>query len=111
MIGDVVARLRGLEAKATPGPWETGEIQHFHDHTFHAVYTDVEPSVCAGLVPADADLIVAMRNELPALLDLADRITRVQAVLDEGGHEVHCIGVPCDCWKAKLEAVLAGDPR
>ena len=77
-----IEELRGLLAKATPGPWKN----HLVDDTtivasngFEIGTTWPGGSVYNGFVdPAEqheinAALIVAMRNALPALLDLAPK--------------------------------------
>lgn len=97
-----IARLRALEAKATPGPWEN----------------------CAGVpveftIPADCHLIVKMRNALPALLDEVDRlraeVIRLQQhrtkldcryVGDYGDSDArHCLDseTPKPCQRCELE--------
>ena len=77
-----IEELRGLLAKATPGPWKN----HLVDDTtivasngFEIGTTWPGGSVYNGFVdPAEqheinAALIVAMRNAIPALLDAASR--------------------------------------
>ena len=83
-----VGQLRQLEQSATPGPWKgrahdgrSGGIP-FTDYTVTAdqppctVVADVRDGGCP-----DAELIAAMRNVFPALLDIAEA---AQHVLDHG---------------------------
>ena len=93
-VGMTVARLAQLEAAATPGPWH----RHTYGHRsvrqaagvvtralFHSTHTDLSyvhgdapdgegPSVClTGNGPKqtdNADLIVALRNAAPAIIDV-----------------------------------------
>ena len=72
--GWIAARRELLDA-ATPGPWEAGETQHFHDPWHHARYAEVEPSIAAGCEPEDAVAIADAHTALPAAL------TALEAVL------------------------------
>lgn len=73
MPADVIARLRGLHEKATRGPWHQSRSARCR------VYNADERCVSSTLTRhADAALIAAMRNALPALLDLADEVSRVR---------------------------------
>ncbi len=89
--------LRRLEREATPGPWDTYRID---SDTFCAIDViatkgdDPHPPVvvflehedysegCAN--EGDHDLIVAMRNALPALLDAAEQNERRGRLLADG---------------------------
>jgi hypothetical protein len=71
--------LRELEAKATPGPWEAipgGEPPHVIDgQTAFDVLGPYPLQDDAGggwMTEENAALIAAMRNALPALLDVAE---------------------------------------
>ena len=89
---ELLRTLRELEAKATPGPWEAWVK---HGDIFQGPLTKNTPSHARGVkfriadcgeydedgdeqVPREAtgnrDLIVAMRNALPALLDAAETL-------------------------------------
>lgn len=82
---DPIDWLAGLEAEATPGPWETPE----------------------GLVDLEAEearLIAAMRNALPELL----------AVVRATNAETHCGDHPhgaCVDWCGACLAAVAEDER
>ena len=68
-----ITSLRALHAAATPGPWRVGSVSpHGSDdvcvHTVdgkHCIAFDCE-------TPNESALIAAMRNALPALLDVAE---------------------------------------
>lgn len=77
-----IEELRGLDAAATKGPWKwDGDVcdgsQDYRDQNAPWLVTDdnLEIPILRGDITgsrdADAALIVAMRNALPALLDLA----------------------------------------
>lgn len=89
MAIDLIEELRALLAKATPGPWRlhlvddttiispAGEVattcdssQTEREDGYNIEYEQME---------ADAALIVAMRNAMPALLDAASRIRALSA--------------------------------
>lgn len=65
---DLATRLSALDAAATPGPWELTDP--------FGIYRGVDSPhskdgiVIGATLPADAALIVALRNALPALVDL-----------------------------------------
>lgn len=87
--------LRKLLAKATPGPWEwsengniLGHMPNGYDETREvgAVYSERDDD----LAPINAQLILAMHEALPALLDaaeerdaLAAELATVKAMLEE----------------------------
>ena len=79
---DWIKRRRELLDAATPGPWEPGETQRYHDGRYHVSYSEVEPSVAAGCDPADAALIADARTSLPLALDALEAVL---AVLPEPG--------------------------
>lgn len=71
---DTIARLRALEAEATPGPWTFSEwedgvvtVDRVHDDGLDPVAI-----MAAGTTDSDAALTAASRNALPALLDVAE---------------------------------------
>jgi hypothetical protein len=85
---DVVARLRQLEAAATPGPWSVrpywfevdGEPAHSEVIIGEDRYSDgrVLPRRLREEMDNDnAALIVAARNALPQLLDIAEAMRRL----------------------------------
>lgn len=93
-----IEELRGLLAKATPGPWST----HLVDDTTIISPTREVATTCDSVqaeredgynieyeqMEADAALIVAMRSALPALLDLAT------ASLANGGEDAElCVAL------------------
>ena len=74
---NVIERLRALEQAATPGPWTWVEPHS----VIHDVETEVAPRVevpvaaIEGLFRmrhANGELIAAMRNAFPALLDVVE---------------------------------------
>lgn len=66
MTPEQIKNLRDLAERATPGPWRTGPGAHGY-----AVRGD---GYLAGVMRSDdAELIAAMRNALPELLDAAER--------------------------------------
>jgi hypothetical protein len=84
-VATVVQRLRELEAKATPAPWEWGMGGWLYSKSL--AESVVESSITKGgaesvVVTGNADkrLIEEMRNALPALLDT---ITTLLAERDE----------------------------
>lgn len=81
MTDELVQRLRELEVKATPGPWEGsgrddcgyGWLHGLSGsrHLMHGQYREQ---------PHDARFIAALRNALPLLLD---ELTRLKSSLEE----------------------------
>lgn len=76
-----LAELRRLHEAATPGPWDERGDENDRESSSYVVseaYVDEEPGICGDcnkhwpLVRADAELIVAARNALPALLARAE---------------------------------------
>ncbi len=81
MTTDIPA-LRALLAKATPGPWSANRPHHTADGEmeWEILGTPRDLCVCIKanyLDPEDAELIPALRNAAPALLDELERL-RVQ---------------------------------
>ena len=67
-IAEHIARLRKLEAEATPSPWHRfygGEPLEIGTPTFHLASVRRNPSPDVY----DTELIVSTRNALPGLLD------------------------------------------
>jgi hypothetical protein len=106
MTTDAIAALRELESETTPGTWRVEE-----DAEYVVVQTglDVEDYITIGAPNAqnraDAALIAAMRNALPALLDVAEAAQRMLIELRaREPHDSACdriIGCVCG-----LEAVI-----
>ena len=79
-MADRIATLRALLASATPGPWDPN--------------------------PADVAAIAALRNHADALLDCAEALAEVPAVLDAsmtGGSS----RVLSDWWRDRAAPALA----
>jgi len=75
---EVVAKLRELEANATPAPWmatedacRAGEFIVVSNPD-HWIFT--YPEDCSGVEAPDAKLISALRNAAPALLGILSEI-------------------------------------
>ena len=74
-------RLRALLAEATPGPWQATEKRGKRDgYVRSGDRTLADMRLRNG--EADAALIVAAVNALPALLDVADAARRFVAMQD-----------------------------
>lgn len=86
---ETIAKLRKLLAEATPGPWETdawprvddvSEDVHFirgvgqQKNQWIASCPEADDGVQLLRNMDNAELIVAMRNELPALLDRLEKL-------------------------------------
>jgi hypothetical protein len=82
-----IAKLRELLEKATPGPWLNGERIFPEDNCIalqdeeHAdIYRATEHGncnvACATFDAGDADLVVALRNVAPELLDELERLRK-----------------------------------
>lgn len=91
-MSDAIAKLRKLLEQATPGPWVEDDGNVFSAPISNANYElrslarrdskpqspqgyDGEVAKCSQQLPnfaADAEFIAAMRNALPALLDLVE---------------------------------------
>ena len=103
---NALERLKELEAKATPGPWESVDFGVHSERVAIAgrgflVNDEVDSVYCHQ---SDADLIAEMRNALPKLLavvEAADILaTHVSGVLELGA-----IGTP-ETTKGWLENYL-----
>ena len=84
-LAETIARLRELEAKATPAPWEAGTTALGGGPLHRPVVTAPDqplprPFLIAENVSSagDAELIAALRSALPALLDAAERAERLE---------------------------------
>lgn len=108
MTTDKLAELRRLHEAAAEVPWE------LHDQQLRpkggSVYEIISDS-CDGYYFVDfasAELIIAARNALPALLRIAEA---ARMVTTYGGHYAYCasvVGVTnCDCGYLELRAALA----
>lgn len=84
-MSDTIRRLRELEAEATPGPW---------------------PWRLVLRSKADANLVVAARNALPLLLDIAEAAVRVRG---DAGAIVQWKGQPPTPMWQLMEALSALD--
>ena len=111
-----VEQLRRLEQAATPGPWssDTGGGEHGEQvqvteskWDLAVIVEDVPPELRDSSLEqriADARLIAAARNALPALLDIAEAADLLSGY---ARHENDCArttalmagetGTPCDC--------------
>lgn len=83
---DPIQRLRDLLATATPGPWCACTDGHLECREIAYVTTGIEihsPSspFMRGEPKADAALIVAAANALPALLDVVEAAQRLPAIV------------------------------
>jgi hypothetical protein len=79
-----IGALRKLLAEATPGPWGSECASVFgpdpdRDSVAECDWDQTKPG---ELEDADAALIAAMRNALPALLDAAEAMQRLQTTID-----------------------------
>lgn len=82
----MVEKLRELTRAATPGPWvwatDKGAPTYVQLYMPDAEFTEYEADVISAsgddvlVAEVNADLIVAMRNALPALLDVVDAAQR-----------------------------------
>jgi len=120
-----IAELRSLLAKATPGPWST----HLVDDTTIMSPARQAATTCDSSqtnredvydieyeqMEADAALIVAMRNAMPAMLDLASKSLapasgedgELLRVVDETLQAMASLAsVPMDLWDRHSNAVL-----
>lgn len=122
-MSDLLARLRVLHEAASPHPWKTVAIPASdecltlpHDH--YDIYREVVPIrtkpsppgtlmgtadmanpeawnvACASFSPDDVELVIAMRNALPLLLDVAEAARECVAC------------VPTDLTLVRLRAAL-----
>lgn len=118
MITKAVVSLRELERAATPAPWETEEdedgywpVSHRGDGVRAAVYS----YVALPVVQEEADFIVAARNALPLLLDVADAARRLDERFFDGREDWSSRGLPGEVDDvhdalAALDAHLGGRP-
>lgn len=70
-----IEELRALLAAATPGPWEHRQHEGMHALAARdgwAMESEPDDSDDGARVAADFALVAAMRNALPALLDVAE---------------------------------------
>lgn len=94
-----IERLRARLAEATPGPWrwvhDSGSTMLWNAEPVGGPGHVLTPYVCAscaehgtpclGPIPADAALIAAAVNALPALLDVAEAAAKSVEWGDVGG--------------------------
>lgn len=59
LLTRAAAAMRERAEAAQEGPWRRGDIDTFAEAGFHIDYTDVEPGVCGGIDPADAEHIAS----------------------------------------------------
>lgn len=88
-IPELAERLRKLEAKATPGPWEIGYgieatiqstdgcVAIMQDGT--TVPVDLDAPDDPGSMEANAALIVALHNALPEIIEKLERLEKLEA--------------------------------
>lgn len=87
-----IARLRALEAKATPGPWECANLgparnipaviqREDDDWVPVAYFSDERGDGLAAEPEHDGNLIVTARNALPDLLDEVERLNAYDRAL------------------------------
>lgn len=78
--------LRALLAKATPGPWARERALGFDLGCDAEVVIDSPSTETWNIVhadDADANLVVAMRNALPELLDAVDALKVAEDLIDD----------------------------
>jgi hypothetical protein len=98
----MVERLTALEAAATPGPWES--FVDFGNQESHVRTPKWSASLGLAARTADAALIVAMRNDLPALLSQL-REQRELLRVNQDAHK------KCDVLMAELGRQLTAAER
>jgi hypothetical protein len=79
MTAALIAELRGLLEKATPGPWDVGHsgIQFFvNEPNGTLVNLEFGEGMTIHEVEANAHLIVAMHNRLPELLSALEALAK-----------------------------------
>ena len=113
---DWIKTRRELLDDASPGPWEAGETQHYHDGSYHIAYAEVEPSVAAGCDPANAALIADARTSLPCALDALDAVRALhprdeESPLDSEYGKGFAKGYnrALDDARSRIESVLRGE--
>ena len=91
---EALARLRSLLAKATPGPWSLSGAGFVLSSERHCIGD--------GVYGPDATLIVAMRKDIEALLDIAEAVARapVETMHHLGGGTLAAELVLPDVWTA-----------
>jgi len=94
---ETIAKLRKLLSEATPGLWVFQQMLCTPGHGFIEVLAGRHMGVVmqndrdvdeVSISTEDGSLVVAMRNELPALLDRLERLE--QFVSDVEGGRVEC---------------------
>jgi len=94
LTAEDLAALARLEAKATKGPWRLGTKNVWNDDLLLRVADTERGRMNAGayklrgsdseqLEQADAELIAAMRNALPSLIQQAQEAARLKELLRE----------------------------
>lgn len=108
---DWIKTRRELLDVASPGPWEAGETQHYHDGSYHIAYAEVEPSVAAGCDPANAALIADARVSLPRALDALEAVRGQEGPRSAGDYTMYSDGYhdALDACREAIEAALRGE--
>ncbi len=92
-MSDTLRRLQELHQAATPAPWEADA----YDDEAWILNTDLGPGH-----KADVALIAAMRNTLPALLDIAEAAgpayRKLKTLYDEDAHRLGQVIPDDECW-------------
>ena len=82
-----IKKLRELEGKATPGPWEvydkSGRVDFIYPAVGLVAVDGDDENIILHITPADAALIAAARNAMPDLLDLVEAQGAENAALKE----------------------------
>lgn len=100
MTPELIATLKSLAEKATPGPWcgysepDVGlPYGLFAGIVGQSGFMQMEP-----LIPIDIDLIVTLRNALPSIIAMAEENERLREALAaiESGDYPRPIGTPWD---------------
>lgn len=84
--------LRRLSREATLGPWvDGGEVGDLHYVNCNKLLTNTGlPTAIATRIEADAKLIAAARNNLDALLDVAEAAKKFIDVCADDGDQEYC---------------------
>lgn len=89
-----------LDAAATEGPWELGDSStvYMSGQSLYYLRIKGKPGIRASLTASrgDAELIVAARNAVPALLAAFGRVAELEAALTEA-QEAPGLGEDCSC--------------
>lgn len=109
------ARLRELEAKASPGPWEiSGQSITTEERCIANIEDDGGYEAPAEEREVNAALIAESRNALPALLDshaelVADRDRLEWLIQNVSGAEWRRLGIvySAGCTRADIDAASA----